>query len=69
MEPYKLAERYYMEEDKLLENTLCRDCQYCKYTGFIEVDGKKIEVGFCEYAEEFLSEHDLNQTMKEGGCV
>ena len=69
MEPWEEAERYYREQDRILENTLCRDCEYCICTGFIDVDGKKIEVGFCEYAEEFLSEHDLNQTMKEGGCV
>ena len=69
MEPDKLAERYYMEQDKRLENTLCRDCQYCKETGFITLSGNHIEVGFCEYGEIFLSEDDLNKTMKENGCV
>lgn len=69
MEPYKLAERYYMEQDKRLENTLCRDCQYCLNTGLVKINGKYYEVGYCEYGEAFLSEKDLNQTMKEGGCV
>lgn len=64
MEPDKLAERYYMEQDKRLENTLCRNCQFCRTT---TIEG--IEIGFCLEYQEFLTEEELDQTMKEGGCV
>ena len=66
MEPHKLAERYYMEEDKRLENTLCRNCQFCRTT---TIKGTGIEVGFCLEYQEFLTDEELDQTMKEGGCV
>ena len=69
MEPWEEAERYYREQDRILENTLCRDCQYCSYIGTVTIHGKEYEVGYCEYCEEFLNDIQLNQTMKEGGCV
>lgn len=69
MEPWQEADAYIMQEDKRLEETLCRECQYCSNIGTVTIHGKEYEVGYCEYVDEFLNDIQLNQTMKEGGCV